>query len=156
MPQRTEEVFGWTKGAAGLIKVKLRGRARAQAVFTLALSDPPARSRHRHDTQGQVAHRRDAGLRGRLSRYDGVRLYRLRRPRLWRVRLRLRNGQIWGAGEGDVVEFSWDGNDQMDEANGDGWAELRPDGSLQGEVRFHRGDEATFFAKPWGDSSTAC
>ncbi len=36
--KRTEEVFGWTKGAAGLIKVKLRGRARVQAVFTLALA----------------------------------------------------------------------------------------------------------------------
>jgi hypothetical protein len=64
-------------------------------------------------------------------------------------------GQIWGAGEGDVVEFSWDGNDEMDQANGDGCAELQPDGSLQGEIRFHRGDEATFIAKPWGTSSTA-
>lgn len=65
-------------------------------------------------------------------------------------------GQIRGAGEGDAVEFSWDGNDEMDQANGDGWAELQRDGSLQGEIRFHRGDEATFVAKPWGTSSTAC
>lgn len=36
--KRVEEVFGWTKGAAGLIKVKLRGRARVGAVFTLALA----------------------------------------------------------------------------------------------------------------------
>lgn len=36
--KRVEEVFGWTKGAAGLIKVKLRGRARVDAVFTLALA----------------------------------------------------------------------------------------------------------------------
>jgi hypothetical protein len=67
-------------------------------------------------------------------------------------------GHIWGAGgsDADAVEFSWDGNDEMDEANGDGWAELQPDGSLQGEIRFHRGDEASFTAKPWAISSTAC
>jgi transposase len=35
--KRVEEVFGWTKGAAGMLKAKLRGRARVGAVFTLAL-----------------------------------------------------------------------------------------------------------------------
>ncbi len=33
--KRIEEVFGWRKGYAGLAKVKLRGRARVDAVFTL-------------------------------------------------------------------------------------------------------------------------
>ena len=36
--KRIEEVFGWIKGAAGLTKVKLRGRARVNATFTLALA----------------------------------------------------------------------------------------------------------------------
>jgi len=36
--KRIEEVFGWTKGSAGLAKVKLRGRARVDAAFTLALA----------------------------------------------------------------------------------------------------------------------
>jgi len=36
--KRIEEVFGWTKSAAGLAKVKLRGRARVDAVFTMALA----------------------------------------------------------------------------------------------------------------------
>ena len=36
--KRIEEVFGWAKSAAGLAKVKLRGRARVDAVFTLALA----------------------------------------------------------------------------------------------------------------------
>lgn len=35
--KRIEEIFGWAKSAAGLAKVKLRGRARVDAVFTLAL-----------------------------------------------------------------------------------------------------------------------
>ena len=36
--KRIEEIFGWAKSAAGLAKVKLRGRARVEAVFTLALA----------------------------------------------------------------------------------------------------------------------
>jgi len=36
--KRIEEVFGWIKGSAGLAKVKLRGRARVDATFTLALA----------------------------------------------------------------------------------------------------------------------
>ena len=36
--KRIEEVFGWVKSAAGLAKVKLRGRARVDAAFTLALA----------------------------------------------------------------------------------------------------------------------
>lgn len=35
--KRIEEVFGWIKGSAGLAKVKLRGRDRVDAAFTLAL-----------------------------------------------------------------------------------------------------------------------
>ena len=36
--KRIEEVFGWIKSSAGLAKVKLRGRNRVNAVFTLALA----------------------------------------------------------------------------------------------------------------------
>jgi len=36
--KRIEEVFGWIKSSAGLAKVKLRGRARVDATFTLALT----------------------------------------------------------------------------------------------------------------------
>jgi hypothetical protein len=64
-------------------------------------------------------------------------------------------GQIFGGGNGDAVEFSWSGNDEMDEAQGDGWAELQPDGSMKGTICFHRGDEANFIARLW-TSSTAC
>jgi hypothetical protein len=64
-------------------------------------------------------------------------------------------GTIYSAGDSDVVEFTWDGNDEMDETHGDGWVELQPDGTIAGEICFHRGDEATFTARPW-TSSTAC
>ena len=36
--KRIEEVFGWIKSSAGFAKVKLRGQARVDAVFTLALA----------------------------------------------------------------------------------------------------------------------
>ena len=36
--KRIEEVFGWAKSSAGLAKVKLRGRARVNAVFTIGLA----------------------------------------------------------------------------------------------------------------------
>jgi len=36
--KRIEEVFGWIKSSAGLAKVKLRGRDRVDATFTLALA----------------------------------------------------------------------------------------------------------------------
>ena len=65
-------------------------------------------------------------------------------------------GAIYGAGDGSAIEFTWDGNDEMDDACGDGWAELQPDGSLKGQICFHGGDEANFTARPWKTSSTAC
>jgi hypothetical protein len=65
-------------------------------------------------------------------------------------------GAIHGAGDSDAIEFDWNGNDEMDEASGDGWAELQPDGSLNGRICFHGADEANFTARPWGTSSTAC
>jgi hypothetical protein len=65
------------------------------------------------------------------------------------------NGSFPGGGDYNAVEFDWDGNDEMDEAQGNGWAELQPDGSLKGAICFHGGDEANFIARRW-TSSTAC
>ena len=47
------------------------------------------------------------------------------------------------------VVFTWEGNDEMDEASGDGWVKLQKDGSLTGEIRFHNGDDSTFKARRW-------
>jgi hypothetical protein len=65
-------------------------------------------------------------------------------------------GAIHGADDSDDVEFSWNGNDEMDPASGDGWVELQPDGSIIGQICFDGGDEADFTARPWKTSSTAC
>ncbi len=65
-------------------------------------------------------------------------------------------GSIHGRCEGDAVEFTWDGNDEMDEASGHGWAELCDDGSLEGEICLHHGDDIPFIARRSTTSSTAC
>ena len=65
-------------------------------------------------------------------------------------------GAIQGACDGDVVEFDWQGNDEMEPANGDGWAELQNDGSLEGEVCLLNGDDIPFIAYRPKTSSTAC
>jgi hypothetical protein len=57
--------------------------------------------------------------------------------------------------EGNSVEFTWSGNDEMDQVDGDGWAELRDDGTLEGQIYFQGGDEAEFVARCWRRFSTA-
>ena len=46
------------------------------------------------------------------------------------------------------IEFSWDGSDEMDPASGRGWAALAADGSLEGRIFFHMGDDSWFRAEP--------
>jgi hypothetical protein len=45
------------------------------------------------------------------------------------------------------VEFSWQGNDDSDEACGRGWAEISDDGKLRGRIFIHCGDDSAFTAK---------
>lgn len=48
-----------------------------------------------------------------------------------------------------AVEWSWDGNAEMDAAQGRGWAVLK-DGELHGMIFFHGGDDSEFVAKSRG------
>ena len=67
-------------------------------------------------------------------------------------------GQIHGGANPDTtaIAFSWDGNDEMDEAAGEGCAELQGNGALNGEIAFHNGDKIQFTARRWTTSSAAC
>ncbi|MFQ3457898.1 hypothetical protein PMN64_31900 [Bradyrhizobium sp. UFLA01-814] len=65
-------------------------------------------------------------------------------------------GSIHGACYDDTVEFGWQGNDEMEPAEGDGWAELKDDGSLEGEICLLNGDNIPFIARRSKTSSTAC
>ena len=46
-----------------------------------------------------------------------------------------------------AVEFSWEGNDEMDQASGRGWAVFEG-GVLKGNICFHHGDDLGFTAVP--------
>ena len=67
-------------------------------------------------------------------------------------------GAIYGSGDAHAneVDFSWEGNDKMDTACGQGWAEMKPNGTIKGQICFHNGDEANFTARPWDNFSAAC
>jgi hypothetical protein len=65
-------------------------------------------------------------------------------------------GAIYGSSDSNAISFTWTGNNEMDEAFGEGWAELQHDGSLMGEIIFHEGDQSTFIARPWATFSAAC
>ena len=45
-----------------------------------------------------------------------------------------------------AVEWTWDGNDEMDPAQGMGWAVIKGD-ELHGKIYFHEGDDSEFVAK---------
>jgi hypothetical protein len=51
-----------------------------------------------------------------------------------------------------AVEWTWDGNAEMDAAQGRGWAVLRGD-ELHGMTFFHGGDDSEFVAKRKGPRS---
>jgi hypothetical protein len=54
-------------------------------------------------------------------------------------RLTTKNGE-------PTVEWTWDGNAEMDAAQGRGWAVIR-DGELHGMIFFHGGEDSEFVAK---------
>lgn len=47
------------------------------------------------------------------------------------------------------VEFSWDGHDEGDQVSGRGWAALTPDGTVEGHLFIHMGDDSRFQAVPF-------
>ncbi len=46
-----------------------------------------------------------------------------------------------------LVEFSWQGNDDADDASGRGWGVIEGDGKLRGRIFIHYGDDSSFTAK---------
>jgi len=59
------------------------------------------------------------------------------------------DGKIVKYNDGNKFEFSWQGNDEMDEASGSGWIKFRTEKSneIDGEFRFFEGDDSAFIAK---------
>ena len=45
-----------------------------------------------------------------------------------------------------LVEFSWQGKDDRDDASGRGWAVIEKNGTLAGRIYIHQGDDSAFTA----------
>jgi hypothetical protein len=59
----------------------------------------------------------------------------------------------WSERDGrPLVEFTWEGNDEMDPASGRGWAVLAEDGTLTGHLFFHLGEDSGFRATPLAEA----
>lgn len=61
------------------------------------------------------------------------------------------SGQIDGRSikrqDEEYFEFTWDGNDECDDALGSGWIKLKDKNHAEGEIKFHLGDDSTFQLK---------
>jgi hypothetical protein len=50
-----------------------------------------------------------------------------------------------------AIEWTWEGNDEMDPVQGRGWAVVKGD-ELHGRILFHMGDDSDFVARKKGQS----
>jgi hypothetical protein len=57
------------------------------------------------------------------------------------------DGQIVIDKLGEKLEFTWEGGDENDEANGSGWLRLKDDDKLAGKIKIHSGDSSLFLAE---------
>ena len=56
------------------------------------------------------------------------------------------DGKIVDHPNGKRFEFTWDGSDENDPVNGFGWFQKKSIDQIEGEIRFHNGDDSTFVA----------
>ena len=52
--------------------------------------------------------------------------------------------------DGDLVEFTWIGDDDGELTGGRGWAKIAKTGTLEGRIFIHQGDDSAFVAKRMG------
>ncbi len=55
-------------------------------------------------------------------------------------------GKFRETANGLIFDFTWEGNDECDEASGDGWFKSANGKIGEGEFRFHQGDNSLFWA----------
>ncbi len=60
------------------------------------------------------------------------------------------DGEIVRGGETEEIAFSWEGNDECDEASGYGRLKLQGENQLEGFIELEWGDESLFWAKRAG------
>ena len=57
------------------------------------------------------------------------------------------NGDLEQNSEQTHFTFTWEGQDEMDEASGSGWLKLGENAEIEGFFRLHSGDDSHFKAK---------
>ncbi|MEA5574750.1 hypothetical protein [Calothrix sp. UHCC 0171] len=57
------------------------------------------------------------------------------------------NGTYTKDSSQEKLEFTWEGNDECDEASGSGWLKLQDENTVEGYIKLHYGDDSTFLAK---------
>lgn len=57
------------------------------------------------------------------------------------------DGYLEQIGAKERFTFTWEGQDEMDEASGNGWMELQEEDQVTGLINLHLGDSSTFEAK---------
>ena len=56
------------------------------------------------------------------------------------------DGEVSTIAGQEIFFFSWEGNDESDEASGAGWCRLRDDDTLEGRIKLHLRDSSGFRA----------
>ncbi len=57
------------------------------------------------------------------------------------------NGEITKNASGEILEFTWEGSDECDEASGSGWLKLKTKTTMAGKIKLHHGDSSLFSAQ---------
>jgi flagellar hook assembly protein FlgD len=57
------------------------------------------------------------------------------------------SGEIVKSKASEILEFTWDGSDECDEACGSGWLKIKTKTTLEGKIKIHNGDSSLFSAK---------
>ncbi len=57
------------------------------------------------------------------------------------------DGKVVEHSDGERLEFSWQGSDEDAPVNGCGWMKMKDANTVEGEFRFHYGDDSTFAAR---------
>jgi hypothetical protein len=124
---------------------------RSGALFTLGADNA-------YDAEDIVNELRSMNVRAHVARNDNGRRSAIDRRTTrhagyavsQRIRKRIEEGFGWIKTVAGQRKTRFKGKDRV------GWAELQSDGSLVGEINFHKGDEIPFIAQPWPTSSTPC
>ena len=56
------------------------------------------------------------------------------------------DGEVSKYGDKERFEFTWDGNDECDPAQGSGWFEEKTEKEIMGRIKIHLGDSSAFRA----------